>query len=837
MPDFEITAPDGRKFIVTAPDGASQDEILSYAQKMAPGGFSYTDPSGAVTNDRAVAARWQGEANAKPGTPSLGQQFTRSLGLGVRDAIEGVGQLPGMAYDALRAPGRAITSGINAVAGTNIPAGYSSQDILTGAGDVLGLPTAETRGERLRSDIGKNVAGLIPSMGAGSAMGPAVKVAAGPSDSLMARLLGNTTGEAVTMAAAGPMATKIGAALATAPLSQVVGAAGAGLSGGIARENGAGPMGQFGASLAGGITGAIVPTVAGMAGRGMASMVQPFSQGGREKIVGEALLRNSSDPETLATRLMAGADDEARRLPGAPVTSAVAARDPQMLMLESGLRSDVQTAPGVMSPAAALRDVDARRNAVRVQTIEALQRGEGDAAARGVTVREGLGFGKDGQGARQAMKARTDQLYDAVNQAEKFPLAPIADTLAGVEKTYFGNLSGGMPAELASLRDDVLRTLNRGTAAAPTQQWMPPAGGGFLGSVQPRTPQTAMVAPGEVDWRSLQNLRSRAQTIAGQAAASRDNPTAAAAGKIVETIDNIGMSPEWMAATAQRREVGQALGRDTAGASATGRIMNRDQFGMPLLPDERVPVVALGSPNSARQTLGAFDKAIADAKAAGLPEDQITALTAQQGAAKQALRDQFAEDLLSASRSTTDIADATGNVTRQLAPSQFTRFWEKKSPIADVLFDGAERKTLDRLASDFAETSVMGTARSQGSPTAQNLSVGNFIARLTNGTIDPQNPLAQSLGKLGPITNWLVSSPEQAMREMLVQALRDPKFAAQLTQKAGPDSLERAVLYWQRSMPERLRDASLEALTREVPRIGLSEPSTGRGPMPRPTAR
>ena len=33
MPDFEITAPDGRKFIVTAPDGATQDEVLAYAQK------------------------------------------------------------------------------------------------------------------------------------------------------------------------------------------------------------------------------------------------------------------------------------------------------------------------------------------------------------------------------------------------------------------------------------------------------------------------------------------------------------------------------------------------------------------------------------------------------------------------------------------------------------------------------------------------------------------------------------------------------------------------------------------------------------------------------------
>lgn len=33
MPDFEITAPDGRKYRVTAPEGASQDEVLAYAQR------------------------------------------------------------------------------------------------------------------------------------------------------------------------------------------------------------------------------------------------------------------------------------------------------------------------------------------------------------------------------------------------------------------------------------------------------------------------------------------------------------------------------------------------------------------------------------------------------------------------------------------------------------------------------------------------------------------------------------------------------------------------------------------------------------------------------------
>lgn len=32
MPNFEVTSPEGKKFIVTAPDGASQDDVLSYAQ-------------------------------------------------------------------------------------------------------------------------------------------------------------------------------------------------------------------------------------------------------------------------------------------------------------------------------------------------------------------------------------------------------------------------------------------------------------------------------------------------------------------------------------------------------------------------------------------------------------------------------------------------------------------------------------------------------------------------------------------------------------------------------------------------------------------------------------
>ena len=34
MPSYDVTAPDGKVYEITAPEGASQDEVLAYAQKM-----------------------------------------------------------------------------------------------------------------------------------------------------------------------------------------------------------------------------------------------------------------------------------------------------------------------------------------------------------------------------------------------------------------------------------------------------------------------------------------------------------------------------------------------------------------------------------------------------------------------------------------------------------------------------------------------------------------------------------------------------------------------------------------------------------------------------------
>jgi HAMP domain-containing protein len=699
---------------------------------------------------------------------TTGESFTRGLGLGVRDAIQGFGQLPGMVVDAVNAPVNLGIRGVNAVAGTNIPQIPPVATTLSGASDAMGLPAPVTSGEKVRSAIGQNVAGLIPSMGAGMA------------------LQGVKGGQFV------------GNALTAAPVSQLAGAAGAGAAGEMANQAEWGPAQQFGAALAGGVAGASLPMLAGGAMRGIAAASQPFTEGGRRKIIGEALLRNSSDPPTLPTRLVDGADDAARRLPDSPVTSGVAARDPQMMILEAGLRSDVQAPPGGMSPAAAIRDVEAVRNANRLKTAEALQRGPlPDATARGDQVGRTLGQGKG------AMDARTSQLFDIARDRNpnRYSVKPVLDRAKDATRMFDPKQGGeGVPAALQGVIDDLAK-LER------------------------------------VDINQAQNIRSRLGAIAGEASRAGNNRLASAAGAISDSLEQQIDDPRWMAAVAQRRAVGEALGRDASGAAATGAILRTDRFGAPMMTSDAAIKKALETPQAARQVLDAGYKALDDARAARLPQAEVQMLADNVRLMRQSLRDQFAENLTRASSTTGDIVDASGKASRLLSPAQFTRWWEQNKKVADVLFDAAERKTLDRLAADFAETSITGTARARGSDTAQNLSVGNFIARLTNGVIDPQNPLAQSVGRLGPIADWIVRSPEQAMREMLTHAIRDPKFAAELVKGAGPDSLERAVLYWQQTMPQRVRDAALGAGVRATPRIGLEPPTPSQTPAPRLTGR
>lgn len=680
----------------------------------------------------------------------------RALGLGVRDVGEGLMGVPNML---LGAPQALRNLGLSAL---GLPTEVLYSERTAAALDALGLPRPETTSERRVAAVSRNVAATLPTIGAGVAMQAA----------------------RVAPAAAAMLGGQIP--------SQIAGAVGAGAAGQAAAEGGYGPVGQTVAGIAGGVGGAMAMQAAQGAGRGLAGAVQPFREEGRRAIAADVLLRSSADPEGLPGRIARGMDDQSRRLPGSPVTTAQAARDPGLMVLESGMRS--QTAPNTptgASPAIAIRNVEAQRNASRLGAINAMQDGA-EPGARGAAVRGGL------NAADETMGARVDQAFNIArdrnsNRYSTQPIMQVADRVSRVFDPARGG--GGVPAELQSVMDDV-------------------------------------AALGNISLDQAQNLRSRVMEIAGKASASGDNRLAAAASAVGNAIESTVDDPRWMQAVALRREQGQAVGRNDAGVSAAGQALRTDRFGAPMLSDEAVTGRALQSPAAVRQVLDAHYKALDDARRARLPAEQIEALRGQLAQTRTALRGQFIDDMLRAASTAADIADSAGNVSRVLSPAGFRRFWEQNQAVAGEIFERSQLAQLRRLAADFAETGMAArTASAAGSPTAQNLSVANLIARGSNGLLDPGMPLAQTLGSLGGLLRLVYAAPEAATRELLTQAVTDPQFARLLLARASPANVARAARYVETNMMDRLAEAAAGASGRAVIRTGTAEATRPEQPQ------
>ncbi|MES2323292.1 MAG: hypothetical protein V4633_13590 [Pseudomonadota bacterium] len=196
MPKYQITGPDGNTFEVNAPDGASEEDVMAYAQK----NFKLaTTPK-----------------KAKP----FGQQLNdfvadapRQVGLTARYGLEGLGN----AADFVASPFRGA---LNLIPGMNIKPG-SGQSIADG----IGLPQPRTEGERVIGDATRMVAGAIVPMAAG------------------ANMARNASG--VTQG--------VGRMLASNPATQIASAGAAGAAGGYTRETGGNETSQMLASLAAGV--------------------------------------------------------------------------------------------------------------------------------------------------------------------------------------------------------------------------------------------------------------------------------------------------------------------------------------------------------------------------------------------------------------------------------------------------------------------------------------------------------------------------------------------------------------------------------------------------------
>ena len=138
MPDYDITSPDGKTFRVTAPDGATQDQVLTYAkQQMVPKGNS-----------------WLGE-----------------LGVGARAVVKGVEDLSQSVAPAL--PSLDLANKLTRAAGID-PISLMNR---------AGVPQAQTGGEKLASSAIESATtaapmiatgvGAIPALASGAASGVA----------------------------------------------------------------------------------------------------------------------------------------------------------------------------------------------------------------------------------------------------------------------------------------------------------------------------------------------------------------------------------------------------------------------------------------------------------------------------------------------------------------------------------------------------------------------------------------------------------------------------------------------------------------------------------------
>lgn len=230
MPDFEFTSPEGKKYTISGPAGATKEQAFQMLQTQL-----------ASTPKAAAPA----PAPEKP----FGQQLDdfigdvpRILGRTARVGLQGVGNT----LDFLSSP---IRGGLNLLPGVDIKPG-SGQIIANG----LGLPQPRPGAEAVADSAAEMVAGA------------AVPLAAGAS---MAR---NSTG--VTQG--------VGQMLAAQPTKQLASAAAAGGAGAYVRETGGGGKAQFAASLLAGLAAPFAmgkaQQIAGAVGSAMRPAVIPPAQ-------------------------------------------------------------------------------------------------------------------------------------------------------------------------------------------------------------------------------------------------------------------------------------------------------------------------------------------------------------------------------------------------------------------------------------------------------------------------------------------------------------------------------------------------------------------------------
>jgi hypothetical protein len=265
-----VTPPAGYQLLASSlvdskPQGSYYDEKLN----------AWLTPTGQATQaaepaiDLATLANQLGGTVSEPSTTATGLAGAATRGL----ALPAAGALAGGAAGALIGGVGAIPGAI-AGAGAATLAGLLGDPIVGSVNSLFG--TKYTMPTDAMEDLLTRVGVAQPRTAAERIMQTTAAGASGGAG-------GVALGKAVEAAAAGPIARGVGQIMATTPgLQTLTGATGA-AAGGVAKESGAGPLGQIGATVVGAVAPSYPSMVKTVTGQ-IAKQIAPAGAGIREQL-------------------------------------------------------------------------------------------------------------------------------------------------------------------------------------------------------------------------------------------------------------------------------------------------------------------------------------------------------------------------------------------------------------------------------------------------------------------------------------------------------------------------------------------------------------------------
>ena len=244
-------------------------------------------------SDQGLELLKSGQPKAKE-ERTIGSELARQVGLTARAGLTGAAGLPLLAGDALNTL-------INKISGLNLQMpSQAIQPLLTRAG----LPQPESPQERIAQEGAAALAGVGGTARLAQALAPKA----------------------------------VGTGLLTENMGlQAAGAIGGATAAGAGKEYGdVGAAGQLGLAALGGMVAPTGVTAGGQAlARGGREVVRPFTEAGREVIVGNVLRQLANAPENLPSRLAAYEP----QIPGYTPTTAQASRDVGLISAETAIRA------------------------------------------------------------------------------------------------------------------------------------------------------------------------------------------------------------------------------------------------------------------------------------------------------------------------------------------------------------------------------------------------------------------------------------------------------------------------------------------------------------------